>query len=164
MWWSPDPRLVLFPDEVRVSHSMKQVMRRNTFRYTINTAFDEVIKNCRDARAYTGTWISPDIIEAYTALYQQGHAISVEAWHDAKLAGGLYGVLIGKALFGESMFSKEANASKAALIFWCGECMKRGIRIIDCQMETNHLLSMGARLIRRKDFVEIIASAIHPER
>lgn len=157
LWWSPDPRLILFPREIKVSSSMKQVLRKNVFSFSMNTDFEGVIRCCRDLRAVDGTWISEDIIQAYLELHEQGFAHSVEVWNrQNQLIGGLYGVGIGKAFFGESMFAKESNASKAALIYLSYHCMQEGIELIDCQQSTNHLKSMGAREISRNEFLSLL--------
>lgn len=161
LWWSPNPRLVLFPKEIKVSSSMKQVLRKQTFSYSLNSDFEAVIRSCRDLRRDDGTWISEDIIQAYLVLHEQGYAHSVEVWSDAhELVGGLYGVGMGKVFFGESMFSKVSNSSKAALIFLAYHCMQEGIELIDCQQSTNHLKSMGAREISRDEFLEELAKLI----
>ncbi len=161
MWWCPNPRLVLFPKEIYVSKSMKQFLKKEVFSYTMDQCFSEVIDTCRKIRLEEGgTWISPEIIEAYTQLFELGFAHSVEVWNGEKLVGGFYGVQLGKVFFGESMFSLESNASKAALIFFSLHCMQEGIEIIDCQQSTSHLLSMGAREISRPDFLEILAKNI----
>jgi leucyl/phenylalanyl-tRNA--protein transferase len=160
LWWCPDPRLVLFPKEVKVSKSMKQVLKHGGFSFSIDTCFEEVILACRETRLNDGTWISPEITEAYTALFHLGLAHSVEVWHNEELVGGLYGVQLGKVFFGESMFSKVSNASKAALIYWCLHCMSSDIQLIDCQQSTNHLKSMGAREISREDFLDCLTQLI----
>jgi leucyl/phenylalanyl-tRNA--protein transferase len=137
---------------------MKQVLKKELFSYTFNNDFTSVINSCRELRLQDGgTWISPEIIEAYTHLNQIGLAHSVEVWLNDKLVGGFYGVQIGKVFFGESMFSLVANASKAALIYFCLHCMQEGIEVIDCQQTTPHLLSMGAREISREDFLQLLA-------
>jgi len=160
-WWSPNPRLVLYPDEVKISRSMKQMMKKNIYSITTNQAFENVIRTCQKIRAKNeGTWISEDIVAAYTNLHKAGFATSVEVWENQELVGGFYGVNIGKAFFGESMFSLKSNASKLALIYWCEECIKQGIKIIDCQLNTKHLVSMGAREIPRNKFIEEIKKGI----
>ncbi|MFN4083574.1 MAG: leucyl/phenylalanyl-tRNA--protein transferase [Bacteroidia bacterium] len=159
-WYNPTPRLVLYPNKIKVSHSMKQLLKKQPFDYTFNTCFDEVIAACRNKRIETGTWISDDIIKAYTALHRLGFAVSVEVWQNKNLVGGLYGVLIGKAFFGESMFANVSNASKAALIWFCYHCMQTGIKIIDCQQSTAHLKSMGAEEISRQKFLKELSKAI----
>lgn len=157
LWWAPDPRFVLFPSELKVSHSMKQVLKKGQFRITYNQAFTEVIQNCRsiEREGQDGTWITRDMIDAYTRLHRAGYALSVECWENGLLAGGLYGVKIGKCFFGESMFSKTSNASKAAFITFVQE-HGSGLEVIDCQVHTHHLASLGARFISRVSFVDIV--------
>ena len=158
-WYCPDPRMVLFPAELYVSKSMKQVLERGYFQITYNTAFDAVIKNCskikRDGQ-FGGTWITKDMISAYVKLHELGYAHSVEAWQNNELVGGLYGVALGKCFFGESMFSKTSNASKAAFISLVKHLETLGFWLIDCQMYTKHLASLGAGLIPRNVFLEFL--------
>jgi leucyl/phenylalanyl-tRNA--protein transferase len=158
LWWSPDPRFVLFPAEIRVSKSMKQVIRRQQFSFTINKAFFEVITNCKKTarKGQDGTWISDEVRDAYINLFKNGHAQSAEAWQDGELVGGLYGVRLGNVFFGESMFSKVSNASKFAFIMFVQQLQQEGVKIIDCQVYTEHLESLGARMIPRKDFIRIL--------
>ena len=154
LWWCPNPRLVLLPQDVAVSKSMKQLLKKNLFKFTIDQVFESVIDGCRNLRLNnTGTWITPEIKEAYIKLFELGYAHSVEVWEGDNLVGGLYGVQIGKVFFGESMFSHQSNASKAALIFWCMHCIQNGIELIDCQQSTPHLKSMGAIEISRHEFL-----------
>jgi len=162
LWWSPDPRFVLYPKKIHVSKSMEKILKKNKFTITINKAFPAVISRCRhEVRArQEGTWITPDMENAYNDLNKLGYAISVEAWLGETLAGGIYGVLIGKAFFGESMFSLFENASKAAFITFVKILEKGGCPIIDCQVETEHLKSLGAELIPRKKFIKTISKAI----
>ena len=158
LWWSPDPRFVLLPEELKVSKSMQQVMRKNEFEFRVNTDFESVIQNCSIIRrkAMDGTWITGKMIEAYKALHSLGYAYSAEAWRGDKLVGGLYGVWLGNVFFGESMFSKESNASKFAFICWVQQLQAAGVRLIDCQMHTPHLESLGARMIPREEFMKIL--------
>ena len=157
LWWCPDPRLVLFPSDVVVSKSMKQVLKKGLFKFSIDEAFDQVIANCREIRMKdTGTWITHEIMEAYQHLFDLGHAHSTEVWVGDELVGGLYGVQIGKVFFGESMFSLQSNASKAALIYWCLHCVQNEIELIDCQQSTAHLQSMGAKEISRSVFLTLL--------
>ena len=157
LWWCPDPRLVLFPSEVKVSKSMKQFLKKGVFSYSLNQKFEEVIDNCRQIRiAQEGTWISPEIVDAYTRMHHLGLAHSVEVWQEDVLVGGFYGLQLGRVFYGESMFSKVSNASKAALIYFCLHAMQEGIEVIDCQQSTNHLISLGAREISRYDFLELL--------
>jgi leucyl/phenylalanyl-tRNA---protein transferase len=156
LWWHPDPRLVLFPDDLRISKSMQQVMRRNHFHFTRNTCFTTVIQACGETprKGQSGaTWVTPELVKAYTDLHKMGFAHSFEAWNGGLLAGGLYGILMGKVFFGESMFTREDNASKAAFIWAVQQLKQQGITLIDCQVETPHLLSLGATLIPRPVFL-----------
>jgi len=157
-WWCPDPRFVLFPAELTVSKSMQTVLNNGSFRFTINKAFDKVIASCQTVtrKEQEGTWIQPEVIDAYTKLHQLGYAVSAEAWKGGELVGGLYGVLLGKIFFGESMFSTQNNASKFAFINFVRHLQKQGIQLIDCQVYTAHLESLGARMIDRKLFCEIL--------
>jgi leucyl/phenylalanyl-tRNA--protein transferase len=162
LWWCPDPRFVLFPDELAVSKSMKQLLRRNAFDFRTNTAFEQVIAHCRQTprKDQDGTWITDDVMEAYTNLHKRGHAHSAEAWHEGKLVGGLYGVRMGDIFFGESMFSHQTNASKYAFISYAEQLKKEGVVLIDCQVYTAHLESLGARMIPREDFLIILSDHI----
>jgi leucyl/phenylalanyl-tRNA--protein transferase len=158
MWWSPDPRFVLFPANLKVSKSMKQVLKKGEFKFRVNTAFANVIANCSESKRkdQPGTWISKDIIDAYTQLHELGYAYSAEAWQQETLVGGLYGVLLGNIFFGESMFSKVSNASKFAFIKWVELLKENGIKLIDCQVHTEHLESLGAGMISREAFVTLL--------
>lgn len=157
-WFSPDPRFVLFPDKIIISHSMRNIVNRHLFRFTVDKDFPQVIQNCRIAKRRNdpGTWISDEIENAYINLFEKGFAHSAEAWQNNELVGGLYGVLIGKVFFGESMFAKKSNASKFALIKWAEALEKNGIKLIDCQVYTSHLESMGAEFISRKEFNSLL--------
>lgn len=158
LWWSPDPRFVLFPDELVVSKSMKKVVKSGEFEFRVNTSFEAVINNCSkiERKDQPGTWITDGVIAAYTQLHEAGYAWSAEAWSNGELVGGLYGVLIGKVFFGESMFSRKSNASKFAFIKWIELLRTRGIVLIDCQVHTSHLESLGARMIPRELFIRIL--------
>ncbi|MCX2681082.1 leucyl/phenylalanyl-tRNA--protein transferase [Galbibacter sp. EGI 63066] len=158
LWWSPDPRMVLFPEEVKISKSMRSVLKKEIFKITFNTAFEDVIENCAKIKRQdqNGTWITDDMQEAYTKLHKMGIAKSVEVWHEGKLVGGLYGVDLGHVFCGESMFSKMSNASKAAFIFLANKLKTENYKLIDCQIYTDHLKSLGAREIPRTDFIEIL--------
>lgn len=161
LWWSPDPRFVLFPDELKVSRTMRQVMSRKVYTITIDRKFGDVIDACRrPRRKQPGTWITDEMREAYCALYDLGYAHSVEVWRGDSLAGGLYGVSLGRCFFGESMFSGEANASKAALVFLVHRLRDLGFIVIDCQVYTAHMASMGARDIPRDEFIKMLASSL----
>jgi len=154
LWWSPDPRMVLFPDELKISNSLAKTLRNADYEVRLDTAFDEVIHACavkpRDGQP--GTWITAEMQEAYRGLHRLGYAHSVETWIAGRLAGGLYGIALGQAFYGESMFSHARDASKISLAHLCAHLKRRGFGIIDCQMETAHLASLGARPIPRRDF------------
>lgn len=156
LWWSPDPRFVLYPGELKVSKSMQQIFKKNTFRFTVNTAFRQVIHNCKNVSRNNqhGTWITDEVEKAYGLLHDKGFAHSAEAWRDDKLVGGLYGIRMGNIFFGESMFSKESNASKFAFIQYVQQLQREAVQLIDCQVYTAHLESLGARMIPRKKFME----------
>jgi leucyl/phenylalanyl-tRNA--protein transferase len=156
LWWSPDPRFVLKPGELKTSRSMKQLLKKNSFEFTINTAFDKVIADCKSIhrKGQVGTWITEEVKRSYTLLHEKGYAHSAEVWQDGELAGGLYGVRMGKIFFGESMFSKKSNASKYAFIKYTEYLKNNGVELIDCQVYTEHLESLGAKMIPRKDFTE----------
>lgn len=158
LWWSPDPRLVLFPEEVKISHSMRPLFNQATYTVTFDRDFDTIIRKCRfnKRKHQHGTWISDDIIEAYSMLHRMGFAHSVEVRRDGEIVGGLYGISTGKCFFGESMFAEASNASKFGLITLCEKLRARGFFLIDCQQETQHLMSMGARSIPRTEFLDIL--------
>jgi leucyl/phenylalanyl-tRNA---protein transferase len=158
LWWSPDPRFVLFPDELKISTSMKTLLKRKAFSFTINEAFSEVIRNCKSVRrdGQAGTWITEEMQNAYIELHNQGYAFSAEAWNGEELAGGLYGIKMGKMFFGESMFSHQSNASKYAFIAMVEQLKSEGVALIDCQVYTAHLESFGARMIPRKEFLKLL--------
>ncbi len=163
LWWCPDPRFILFPDEIKISKSMKQLLKKEEFQFTINNAFEEVINNCKtiNRKGQEGTWITNEVKKAYTLLHKKGFAHSAEVWKDGVLSGGLYGVKLGKVFFGESMFSKESNASKYAFIKYCEQLKTEGIELIDCQVYTEHLKSMGARMIPRNEFIKLIKKLVN---
>ncbi len=157
LWWSPNPRCVLFPDQIHISRSMRKHINKSHFNVTFDAAFEEVIRACASTReASTGTWISKEMQQAYIELHQQGHAHSVEVWEDEKLIGGLYGLGIGKLFFGESMFSLRKNASKVAFIALCQQLERWKYSLIDCQVHNNHLESLGATNIPRDEFIDYI--------
>ena len=162
IWWNPDPRFVLFPNELKVSNSMKQVLKSKRFSITCNQDFLQVIRNCKQAvrAGQDGTWINEDVVAAYHKLHKLGYVISYEAWQGNELVGGFYGVKIGHVFFGESMFSKVSNASKAAFITAVEAMKKEDIQLIDCQVYTSHLESLGARMIHRKDFLQLLQQLI----
>lgn len=154
LWWSPDPRFVLFPEKLYVSKSMKQVIRRKEFDYTFNTSFSEVIHYCKvnNRPGQLGTWITDEVESAYTELHKEGLAVSAEAWKNGVLVGGLYGIRMGRLFFGESMFSHVSNASKFAFIQLVSQLVRENVVLIDCQVYTEHLESLGAEMISRKLF------------
>ena len=155
LWWSPDPRMVLFPNELKMSRSLAKVIRQGRFQITVDTCFEDVIAACARTRVLRneGTWINSEMEQAYIRLHQMGYAHSIEAWCDRGLAGGLYGVSLGGFFFGESMFSAISNASKAALAYLCSFLKSRDFDLIDCQVQTSHLESLGARMISRAQFL-----------
>ncbi|MBU0483086.1 MAG: leucyl/phenylalanyl-tRNA--protein transferase [Proteobacteria bacterium] len=159
LWWAPDPRLVLFPDELKVSKRLARSIRQNKFQTTFNRSFREVITACSEIRAAgrEGTWIDQEMITAYCRLHDLGHAHSVESWQDDKLVGGLYGVSIGKIFFGESMFSRVTDSSKVALAALVNKLESWGFTCIDCQVNTPHLISLGAREIPGEEFYHLLA-------
>ena len=154
LWWSPDPRMVLYTNEVHVSRSLNKVIKTNRFRVTLDQAFREVIKGCAAARRDNeGTWITQAMEEAYVRLAELGHAHSVEAWEGDTLVGGLYGVALGRMFFGESMFTRVTDASKVSLVTLARQLERWTMPLIDCQMSTPHLASLGARDVPRTDFL-----------
>ena len=159
LWWSPDPRMVLFPDRLKVSKSMRTVLRKKQFEVTFNKAFDQVVEACAKVKRFgqNGTWITPGLMEVYSSLHTQGHAHSVEVWEEGSLVGGLYGIDLGTVFCGESMFSKSSNASKVALIYLVKELKKNKYELIDCQVPTQHLASMGAESISRTEFLTFLS-------
>ena len=159
LWWSPDPRLVLYPSKMHISRRLRRKLRQKPFRFTCDTAFEAVIHHCASNRP-EGTWIGPEMIAAYTELFQIGYAHSIEVWQKDQLVGGIYGVALGRAFFGESMFHQVADASKAALAELCRVLQQRGIGLIDCQVESEHLLSLGTELIPRSQFLTELKAAL----
>lgn len=188
LWWSPDPRAVLFPAQLRVSRSLRKTLRHNKIEVTLDMAFRDVMQQCaqprctgkykcrerqdagsdREQRPGHGTWITPEMIEAYNVLHERGVAHSVESWRDGKLVGGLYGVALGGVFFGESMFSRETDASKVAFVHLIRQLERWGFMLIDCQLPSAHLSSLGAEEIRRRDFMERLETTLrqpgHPGR
>jgi leucyl/phenylalanyl-tRNA--protein transferase len=162
LWWSPDPRCVLFPNELHIPASLKKVMRSGKFSFSVNEDFETVIRNCSGCNrpGQSGTWILPEMIEAYIALHLAGKAHSVEVWEEGVLAGGLYGVALGRAFFGESMFYRRPNASKAAVVWLAQHLKVLNFKIIDCQLETAHMLRFGAQMVDRRCFLQIIHKAV----
>lgn len=154
MWWSPNPRSVLYTNEIKISKSMRNILNRGMFHVTVDTAFEKVIRKCRISRVdKEGTWITEDIIRSYVTLHNLGFAHSVEVWQENELVGGLYGVSMGNMFFGESMFSQVSNASKVGFIFLANKLNQFGFKIIDCQIQNPHLESMGAVEIAREEFL-----------
>jgi leucyl/phenylalanyl-tRNA--protein transferase len=162
LWWSPDPRLVLYPAELKVSRSLRKIVKQNIFELTMDRAFEQVITECAQVRLENsvGTWIVDDMVRAYCRLHESGFAHSVEAWKDNRLAGGLYGVSLGKCFFGESMFTRIANASKVALVALAEHVKQLDFALIDCQIKTAHLTRFGARDISRAQYLDELAEAL----
>ncbi len=162
MWWSPNPRLVLYPQDFKVSKSLKQVIRSNRFSIKIDENFDAVIRNCANIKRdfQYGTWITNDMIDAYNNLHRKGFAHSFETYRDGELVGGLYGISLGRAFFGESMFHKQTDASKFALYHLVEWCKHNGFYFIDAQQSTNHLISLGAKEISRSSFLQQLKDAL----
>lgn len=161
LWWSPDPRMVLFPAELRVSRSLAKTLRNKIYQVRFDSAFDQVVQACAGPRhGESGTWIVPSMQEAYSRLHALGYAHSVETWVDGQLAGGLYGVAIGKMFYGESMFTRVSDGSKIALVHLVRKLAAEGFGMIDCQMETEHLASLGARPIPRREFAQRLSGLI----
>jgi len=158
LWWSPDPRTVIFPGELHLSRRLRRFLARQPFEASFDCAFAQVLRGCaRGDEPGTGTWITAQMMSAYERLHQLGHAHSVEIWAGEALLGGLYGVAIGRAFFAESMFSRASNASKAAMVFLDRELRAGGFGVMDCQLPSPHLTAMGAREIPRPEFIELLA-------
>jgi leucyl/phenylalanyl-tRNA--protein transferase len=162
LWWSPDPRMILVPDDFHMSRSLERVLKQGTYRVTLDEAFEEVIRCCAAVprRDQDGTWITEEMIAAYSVLHEEGYAHSVECWLEDRLVGGLYGISLGACFFGESMFSHEANASKVALATAVAQFKRWKIGMIDCQVENPHLFSLGAREIPRGLFMKLLAEGL----
>lgn len=163
LWWSPDPRTVLFPERLHVSRSLKRSLRPGRFLVTFDRSFDRVVRHCAGPRPQHpegGTWITPAMIEAYVALHEEGYAHSVETWQGDQLVGGLYGVAIGSAFFAESMFTKVDDASKVALVSLVRQLRAWSFRIIDCQQSSPHVLRLGAEEIPRREYIEHLSKAV----
>lgn len=158
MWWTPDPRMVLFPEKLKISKSMRKVLKNEEFTLTKNKCFTEVVKHCSkiERKGQEGTWITKNMFEAYTRLHEMGFALSYEVWKNNKLVGGLYGIDLGTVFCGESMFSLESNASKFAFIKLSQELEKKKYKLIDCQVYTDHLKSLGAEEIAREVFISYL--------
>ena len=158
IWQSPDPRCLIFPGKLHISSSMKKILNSRSFDITFDEDFAGVMNGCSQTKRHdqSGTWISDDIIKAYTELHRMGWAHSAEAWQDGELAGGCYGVVMGRAFFGESMFSRKSNASKAAFLTLAGKLFENGLAFIDCQVPTAHLASMGGEVMPREEFLALL--------
>ena len=164
LWWHPNPRFVLFPKEIKISKSMKSILAKNRFQFSINTSFKKVVQACKKAKRkdQDGTWINDEFIEVYHQLHQLKFGFSAETWLNGKLVGGLYGLKIGNIFFGESMFSKVSNASKFGFINFVEYLKNEDVTLIDCQVYTEHLESLGARMISREDFMTVLNNNINP--
>jgi leucyl/phenylalanyl-tRNA--protein transferase len=163
LWWSPDPRCILRVDELHISRRLRQQLRKSTAELRFNYAFADVIRACAgDRKSQQGTWITGDMITAYAQLHADGWAHSIEVWDGDTLAGGIYGLSIGRVFFGESMFSAEANASKIALLGLTEQMKADGLEIIDCQVVSQHLMTLGATLIPRAEFTQFLGTACNP--
>lgn len=162
LWWSPNPRFVLYPGKLKVSNSLRRIIRAGRFSVTLNGDFHAVIENCRSARRAddTGTWITAGMLEAYCRLHEAGHALSVEVWQDGELAGGLYGVSVGRCFCGESMFARVSNASKVGFVWLMERLQAEGCDLVDCQIHSPHLESFGAEAIPRGEFLTKLAAAL----
>jgi leucyl/phenylalanyl-tRNA---protein transferase len=157
LWWSPDPRMVLFPNEFNLSRSLSKTIRNGPFTTQVDTAFENIIRECAaPRRSGPETWLNEEMIRAYEQLYALGYGHSIETYHGDRLVGGLYGIRLGSIFFGESMFSRESDASKVAVARLVQECRARDIQVIDCQVASSHLASLGAREVSRNDFVALL--------
>jgi len=156
LWWCPDPRFVLFPDELKINQRTERLINKDQFEFTTNKAFKKVIQLCKEIKrpGQAGTWITDEVENAYCKMHELGYAHSAEVWKDGELAGGLYGIKLGKMFFGESMFSKVSNASRIAFTLYIHQLKEEGIELIDCQVYTEYLESFGARMIGRKEFIQ----------
>jgi leucyl/phenylalanyl-tRNA--protein transferase len=164
LWWSPDPRCVLEPGQLRISRSLRKTLRKQLFRVTFNQAYAEVIEACAKPRhGCTETWITDAMASAYIRLFEEGHAVSVECWYEEQLVGGLYGVVIGRIFYGESMFSVMTDASKVAMVHLDRELQEKDFRLIDCQVHSRHLQTLGAKPVPRKLFVNILENYCNKE-
>ncbi len=166
LWWSPDPRCVLFPEELKVSRSLGKLLRRKPFHITINRAFAQVIDSCAALRQQeTGTWITDEMRVAYCRLFEAGYAHSVEAWLDDVLVGGLYGICLGRCFFGESMFFRVANASKVVFVTLVRHLQEQGFALVDCQLPSDHLATFGSRTLPRREFLQhLVDGGVKPGR
>lgn len=163
LWWSPDPRCIILPKEFHVSRSLRRRLPASRFEVSFNRAFHEVIVACTGARrGQSGTWITPEMLRAYRKLHRLGWAHSVDIWRDGELVGGLYGIAIGRAFFGESMFSRAADASKTAMLALCQLLQTHNFAVLDCQVESPHLLTLGAKRLPRREFATLLEVACDP--
>ena len=163
LWWSPEPRAIIYPGQIKISRSLRKTLRKGLFRVTADQAFSEVIKGCSGPRRNSpegGTWITPDMMKTYIQLHQWGYGHSIEVWMEDRLVGGLYGIALGSAFFGESMFSRVADASKIALVYLSRYAESHNIDLIDCQLPTEHLTSMGAINITRKQYLSLLKKSL----
>jgi leucyl/phenylalanyl-tRNA--protein transferase len=162
LWWCPDPRFVLFPDDIKIHKNIRKMTRSNEFEFTINKAFRQVIHHCKKIfrPGQDGTWITNDVEKAYIKMHELGYATSAEVWKEGELVGGVYGMKLGKVFFGESMFSTVSNASRFAFIRYVQLLKEEGIELIDCQVYTEYLESLGAKMIERKDFIRLLDNLI----
>lgn len=161
LWWCPKPRFILKPEDIRISKSMKKIIKKGEFVVTFDNDFEGVISNCKSMRENEeGTWITDEMMQAYINMHNEGYALSVETYLDGELVGGLYGVIIGKCYFGESMFSKVSNASKIALITLAQRLQELNFEFIDCQVYTSHLESMGAKMVEWDEFKSMINNGL----
>lgn len=162
LWWSPDPRMVLFPGEIKISRSLRKTLKKDHYEIRVDSAFSEVMRACAEPRReQPGTWIHAEMISAYAELHEMGMAHSVEVWIRGELMGGLYGVAQGKVFFGESMFSRVPDASKIAFVHLVKQLERRGFHMIDCQMKTAHLATLGGREIPRKEFSQKLKELVN---
>jgi leucyl/phenylalanyl-tRNA--protein transferase len=162
LWWSPDPRCVLFPDDIKISNSMRQLLKQNVFEFSVDADFREVMQNCQQAKRKgdPGTWITDEIVEAYCTMHKMGHAHCAAVYKDGEMVGGLYGLVVNNVFCGESMFSKVSNASKYTFIKYVQHLSANGIELVDCQVHNPHLESLGATMIPRKQFLNILKSPL----
>jgi leucyl/phenylalanyl-tRNA--protein transferase len=163
LWWCPDPRFVLFPESLKVSKSMQKLLKEEIFTFTINKSFEQVIGACKSTKRKGqsgGTWITDEVQRAYTKLHHLGYAHSAEVWLNGELAGGVYGIRLGNVFFGESMFSNVSNASKYAFIRYVNQLKSEGVRLIDCQVYSKHLKSLGAEMIPRTHFINLLGKLL----
>lgn len=162
LWWCPHPRFVLFPGELKVSQSARSLLQKKAFGFTVNKAFRDVIHHCKEIKrpGQEGTWITDEVERAYCKMHELGHAHSAEVWKEDELVGGLYGIKLGKVFFGESMFSRQTNASRFAFIKYVEFLREDGVELVDCQVYTEYLESFGARMIDRNDFVQLLSRLI----